>query len=147
MKLTSFSQCYSFFFGNSLPWSVFWSSQVKRNRSSRHRHASLNTRCFDHKWKFFSTEKREKMGIFSLILSRKSFLFLAVAWIFNKTGWNWKMKWNAICVFASAKPLWDYEEKQFILFVLRETVLSRRRKKVKEVIEVDGEWRREKIKT
>lgn len=110
------------------------------NRSWRHRHASLNTRCFDHKWKFLATWKK-----FSLILSRKnlSSLPFAVAWIFNeKLDATWRQNEMQYVFLRLRKPLYNYEMKNCALLCAKLFW-----DKVEEVIEVDGEWREEKIKT
>lgn len=124
--LTSFSFCYSFLFHFSFLASLAFSSKCflcvsertgKIGVGERHRHASLNTRCSVHKWKFFSdgftdSEPKEVASLLALPL------FLCFYFVFvgrmNIQQQNW-METNemfALFLRASWNRLYNYEDEK-----------------------------------
>lgn len=132
-RLTSFSHCDSFF--SRLPslhipcLEVFFVRFERwKSRSRRHRHASLNTRCFDHKWKFFSRPR----NLSQRFLAERAFLCLAVAWIFNETGWKSQIEMKCNMRFCAPRNRFTTMKKNCFLSAcssLRETVFETKLKK------------------
>lgn len=133
-RLTSFSHCDSFLPSPSLRF-TFPASEVFfvrferwKSRSRRHRHASLNTRCFDHKWKFFSRPR----NLSQRFLAERAFLCLAVAWIFNETGWKSQIEMKCNMRFCAPRNRFTTMKKNCFLSAcssLRETVFETKLKK------------------